>query len=215
MDKNLDKKRKLKKIIIILLIVLAAVGLIWLAFFAIAELFLNKPITDDISNGDISFYKADYNEDIFKDSVYISKNRNIYFLEYGSGEEITSENLDEQSISAKLFNTYFSQVIDGDYEGYKSLFTEEYLKNSKAPDSFTMQKIYDIEINLFDKKTITENNTEILVETYVVSYKIMENNGTFRFDVGSNTIKPLVFELYKVGETVKINAISFKKNIYE
>lgn len=207
------KKKKLFKILKICLIILGATGLIWLILYAISVFFLGTP-QEDVSS-DISFYEADYNENIFEDVVYQAKVKDLYYFDGGDGEVITDENIDEFSSSAKFMVSYFDTVINGDYGAYKNLFTESFFENYTIPEMFTMQKLYDISVELYDKQLITEDNTEIIVETFIVRYKIMENNGTFRSDVGSNTIKPLVFELYIVGDSVLINKIYFKKTLVE
>lgn len=212
-DNNHNKKRKLKKIITISAIIVAAVVIIYIAFILIYDM-LKEPVnTIGINSGDISFYEADYNEDIFQKELFFKKNRDIYYLEYGSGEQLNEENLDDFSSSAKLFHKYFSIVTNGDYEGYRSLFTKMFFENYKISERFTMQKIYDIEVNLYERKIVNENGTDIKVELYIVKYKIMENNGTFRSDIGSNMIKPLVFELCTIGDSVLINGIDFKQYV--
>ncbi|HAN20695.1 MAG TPA: hypothetical protein DCP51_03320 [Clostridiales bacterium] len=214
MENNVNdyKKRKLKKILKISAIILIAFIVLILAFYAIYEM-LKKPIdTVGDNSDDISFFDADYNEDIFQNELYLRKNRNIFYYEYGTGEPLSEDNLDDFSASAKFFYNYFSIVTNGDYNEYKTLFTKDFFKNYKIPDKFTMQKIYNIEVNLYDRKTINVNEK---VELYIVKYKIMENNGTFRRDVGSNIIKPLVFELYTTDQGVLINGIDFKTNIYD
>ena len=210
MRNDAEKKRKLKKIALITAIVFAATGLLWLVFYGITELLARVPDTTD---SDISFFEADYNEDIFEDRLYTSKNRYVYYLEFGSGEVVTPENINNLPVCARFFDAYFNTVINGDYEGYKSYFTDFYFKYQTTPEPFTMQKIYDIEVDLYDRQIRIVDGVSVTVDTFIVNYKIFRNNGTFRSDVGSNTIKPLVFELYRTGDTVLINAIKFNKNI--
>jgi hypothetical protein len=200
------KKRKLKKAILIIAVVFAALLVLLLISYGVLELIKGS--------GDVSaltsdhFYSADYNEDITKDEVYQSKMRGVSYLEYGTGEMITEENLESMPDSAKFFYEYFNCVISGDYTGYKSFFTQDYLEDNRIPDKFTKQKIYDIEVNLYSRQNIEQDGKSIIVDTFIVKYKIYENNGTFRNDVGSNTIVPLVFQLYKQNGSVLINNIS-------
>jgi hypothetical protein len=121
---------------------------------------------------------------------------------------ITEQNLNSMPDSAQFFYKYFNTVISGNYTEYKAFFTQDYLKRNTIPDKFTKQKIYDIEVNLYDRQNIEENGKSIIVDTFIVKYKIKDNNGTFRNDVGSNATVPLAFQLYKQNDVVLINNIS-------
>lgn len=198
------KKSRMKKAVIIVVSVFAVLC----ALFLIAQAVLMN-LKD---GGDTSALPSD-SEDISKDVIYQSKIRNVYYLEFGTGEMITEENLSSMPDSAQFFYKYFDCVISGNYAEYKSFFTQDYLKRNKVPDKFTKQKIYDIEVNLINRENIEEDGNNIIVDTFIVKYKIMDNNGTFRNDVGSNTTVPLVFQLYKQNNSVLINNIS--KVIYK
>jgi hypothetical protein len=206
-DRKKDKKKKLKKITLILIAVLLFVGLLWLILYGITALLSGGRE----ESADTSFFEPDYEENILEDQLYLSKNRMVYYLEYGSGEVVTSDNINNLPDCARFFDTYFKTVINGDYNKYRTFFTDNYIKENVLPERFTMQRIYDIEVDLFDKR----QDADIVIETFVVRYKIMFNNGTFRSDVGSNVIKPLVFELYRTGDSVLINAIKEKKTVFE
>lgn len=202
-----EKKRKLKKALLIVCIVFAALCLLLLVSYGVLEYLRGNKNDVSALNSD-QFFPPNYSEDISKDIVYQSKVRNVYYLEYGTGEMITEENLDSMPDSAKFFYDYFDCVISGNYTEYKSFFTQDYLKRSRIPDKFTKQKIYDIEVNLYSRENIEQDGKSIIVDTFIVKYKIMDNNGTFRNDVGSNTIVPLIFQLYKQNDNVLINNIS-------
>lgn len=205
-----EKKKKLKRVILITVFTFAGIGFIYLILLGVSELLL-KDDNNSEQSGEISFFTPDYSENIYENENYMSKNRNIYYLQYGSGEPITEENFDSMPLSARFFYEYFEGVKNGNYVNHSSFFTEKYQKNNTLSETFTMQKIYDIEVDLFEKRFEEEGNDRITVETYIVEYKIMENNGTFRNDVGSNTLKPLVYTLHIKGEKVLIDSISEKK----
>ena len=199
------EKRKLKKAFFIVLSVFAALCALLLVAYAVLQY-----LKDDEDNGALPseyFITPDYSEDISKDIVYQSKLRYVYYLEYGTGEMVTEANVDSMPDSAQFFYRYFDCVISGNYEEYKSFFTQDYLKHNTIPDKFTKQKIYDIEVNLVNRENIEKDGVNIIVDTFIVKYKIMDNNGTFRNDVGSNTTVPLVFQLYKQNNSVLINSI--------
>ena len=72
-----------------------------------------------------------------------------------------------------------------------------------------MQKIYGINIEVFNRETVNENGKTSVVSEYIVRYKIMNNNGTFRGDVPSDTVKPLYFKLVENDGKIGIDSISF------
>lgn len=73
-----------------------------------------------------------------------------------------------------------------------------------------MQKIYDIRVDLNDKKSAEVDGKQTTLYCYMVSYKIMNNNGTFRGDVGSDTAKPLYFEICTFDSNdTRIHTLSF------
>lgn len=201
------KKRKLKKIAKIAAIAFISVIVVFVILYVVS-FFLKKSDVGEPNTSGIYFYEADYNLNIFEDKKYMSSDRSVYYFEYGSGEPITSENINDLPEAAKFFEEYFRIVINGEYEKYPLLFTEKYKQYNKIPQPFTKQKVYDIQVELTDQQTVNEDGKEILANIYTVRYKIKDNNGTFRSDIGSNTNKPLIFVLYKSGDSFLINSIS-------
>lgn len=178
------------------------------AAFGILKLLENNynPYQATSKNEFIFFYPVDYTVDIYKDPGYINLTRDIFYKEYGSGSLLTGDMYEKQGPVAMFFKNYFDAVINGKYEEYPDYFTEYYLKKSELPEKFTMQKIYDIDINLYSKEN-TENSESVYKALYEVRYKIRYNNGSFRSDVGSDIVKPLIFEISVNRDAVKINDI--------
>lgn len=74
-----------------------------------------------------------------------------------------------------------------------------------------MQKIYDAEIEYRSKDILNKGKPDQITRfEYVVRYKIMDNNGTFRSDVGSDAAVPEIFEvlLYDSTDEILINSIT-------
>ena len=210
-DTASDKKKIIKglKIILWVFVVLGVLlGVLWL----ISEML--EPEIEDISYEDFRFFEADYNKNILEDEVYLSHNRSIYFDLYGSETVLTEDNAESISPSAKLFYDYINCIIDGDYSNYRSFFTSECIDSEgfKLPERFTMQGLYDIHIALHSKSNAAEGSGAIC-EVYEVSYRIFENNGTFRNDILPDETRTLVFELYITADGVSgINAIGHRAN---
>ncbi len=205
-------KKKIKKAAIAVICVFAFLGLLLGVLAIITELL--EPEYDDTSYEDFRFFEADYNKNIFEDELYLSRDRNIYYNRYGTESILTESNADDISVSADFFLDYFNCVINGDYQSYPQFFTNECLNSDgfTLPEKFTMQGLYDIHVNLYNANVGDEDNGEVVTEIYEVSYRIFENNGTFRSDILPDETRTLVFELYISGSTVKINAIGHRTN---
>ena len=186
MDKN-ERKKKMRKGLLIVGIVIAALLVLLLCVYWISQTMVEKVDTYVRLEG-IRFAQADYTYNIFDDVLYNAKEREIYYSEYGSGELID----------------------EGAYEEYPELFTDGFFKRYTIPERFTMQKIYDIRVDLTDKKEAEVDGKQTTLYCYMVSYKIMNNNGTFRGDVGSDTVKPLYFEICTLGPNdTRIHTLNF------
>ena len=189
-------KDKLKKVIII---TIAAILVLLIATYVLTvvleHLKSSSGGTNSVPQDSILvFPPADYNENIFDDEIYMTFNRGIKFTQGGFGITLSEQDLETYGVSAKLFFDYFGDVMNGRYEAYGDYFTDRYKKDVKLPERFTMQNVYDIDVQLFSREVIDDSSKKYR-ETYEVRYKIRNNNGTLRNDVESDTIKPIVFEL--------------------
>lgn len=209
-DTSADKK-KIKRILIAIICIFAALGLLWGALALVAELI--KPEIEDVSYDDFRFFEADYDADLLQNKMYLSLNRNIYYNRYGTENLLTEETAADIAPAAEFFYDYINCIIAGDYEAYPDFFTEKYLsdKNAHIPEKFTMQGLYDINIKLHSTK-LSEESAGTTVEIYEVSYRIFENNGTFRRDILPDETRTMVFEVYIYGGAVKINAVANRAN---
>jgi hypothetical protein len=209
-DAAADKK-KIKKIALIVLSAFLVLAAIYGALLAVDDLL--EPEYSEASYEDYRFYEADYSKNILEDKLYLSLNRNIYFERMGSESVLTKENAIGISLAADLFFDYFDCLVKGDYENYSSFFTQECLesKNFTLPERFTMQGIYDVHINMY-RSDVVDEESDTVREIYEVSYRIFENNGTFRSDILPDETRTLVFEINITKGVAKINAIGHRAN---
>lgn len=158
----------------------------------------------------------DYKSDIYKNDIYVSKNRYITYIEEPFTAIITETN-NEYGKIGQFFLDYFKALTDGDAGIYNNFFTDVYFedKNNAAYKKFTMQKIYGAEVLKLSELLINDGSEYIgwTRYTFRVSYKIMANDGTFRIDIPSDTAVPQIFELLYNGETIKINSIIKSKTV--
>ena len=208
MDKN-NRQNKMRKALLIVGIVTAVLLALLLCVQLISQALIEKVDTYVRLDG-IRFAQADYEYNIFDDVLYNAKEHDIYYSEYGSGELIENGAYEQYGDQAVFFRKYFDCVINGRYDEYPKLFTDDFFKTHTIPERFTMQKIYDIRVDLNDKKSAEVDGKQTTLYCYMVSYKIMNNNGTFRGDVGSDTAKPLYFEICTFDSNgTRIHTLSF------
>lgn len=210
-DTSADKK-KIKKALIIILSAFLALAVLWGALALVAEL-LKHSGEEEFSYDDFRFFEPDYNANLLENRMYTSLNRSVYFDRYGN-EIVLTESNSAENAAADMFYKYFACLVNGNYQAYPEFFTEEYIKENpeKIPERFTMQGVYDIHIKLHSASKPEQDNNNLTCEIYEVSYRIFENNGTFRRDVLPDETRTLVFEVYINNGEAKINAIATRAN---
>ncbi len=216
-----EKKKALGRAIITVIISFVVLCIVLLALYGIrASIGKRSEAAKEPSNLNlegksyINYYTPDYSADIFEDADYLAKNRTIrYIVPTDSGE--ISFVLDEQEESdmtegQRFFVRYFDSVIRGDYEAYHDMFDEAYKKNpggfEKDPTgrAFPMQRIYDITVRELMRTdpyddSYNYNGDPALFGVYEVSYKILKNDGEFRYDLPEGGEVPVVVELVTTG----------------
>jgi len=191
-------------VITVLVIVLAALLAVVLFYLSVRS----EGRDATFRNPDLTFAEADYSRDILADPFYLRYNRDIMYTEYGYGEPVTAENCNTLGDWAEFFYNYFNTVIKGDYNKYPEYFTDAYLKTHDLPERFTMQRIYDINVELFSRDGIEYNGADAVCSRYIVSYRIQYNNGTFRADISGEDLRPLLFTLIEDDGGILINSIT-------
>lgn len=223
MDNISKRKTKLKKLSLIIIIILFSMLLLLAVLWGISALLKKDKIPTRVVDGTIRFSDVNYDINIFDDPIYVGKERNIMYLEYGTGSLVggsytgddawhgiapESEYANECA-EAIFFRNYFICLISGEYSAYPDFFTDNFFNYYTVPEKFTMQKIYDITVSLYNREGINYEDGTAVIEHYIVNYKIMNNNGSFRGDIGSDAEKPLYFKLLKYNGVIKIEAITF------
>ncbi|MFA6948048.1 MAG: hypothetical protein WCQ72_03625 [Eubacteriales bacterium] len=212
-DINVKKKRAASKVKALIAIATAALLMIILLILnnidwtSLADSYSAPEGT--IIKAEYDFEKPDFEYDIFTDSNYLDKNRYINYTDGAQTITITDGNYDLIGGGLPVLAEYIDSAIHGDADGINSLLTDSYIDEYGEYSAFTMQKIYNIDIELLSSGLITEGEYAGTTQyNYNVKYMIMNNNGTFRRDTGSDAAVPLVFELLSYGGETKINSIT-------
>jgi hypothetical protein len=80
------------------------------------------------------------------------------------------------------------------------MFSKEYFRSNPAKEAFTMQKIYDSQITKYSTEEIETTNGNYTKYIYIVEYRILKNNGTFRNDIGDGSRAQYITITNKSGE---------------
>lgn len=210
-ERRISARKKVTILILIAVFVLAMiVAVMWLDPDRITDQLFHRD--SSANTPPIDFYPVELSEgvNILDDPEYLSLDHRIHYADPYTGAVYSLEQEDLSSCEQYLrfFYRYFDCVIRGDASAYASLFVPEYDRDT-LPASFTMQQIYEISVKpLLNGQA--EGNTD--TETYLVSYKIRQNNGTFRSDIGSDAERAQLYQLTeRDGEMLIVSIVPYTR----
>ena len=197
---NMDKRKKIVKIA---LIVCAVIVVLYLATMALnPDEFVDKLFHGDEENQseEIEFYPVDENLDITEDRDYKECDNRVFYYDPDTGAtySVEADELAHFDPDVRFFHHYFQTIIKGDAETYATYFALNY--EGKIPESFTQQMLYDIHVQPYYSEETGEN-------TYLVEYRILKNNGTFRNDIGSKVSRAQLYTLVEEDGEYRIASI--------
>lgn len=193
---------KQRKKIIRLLILICIVGML----IGVAALLIDAYAREQ--EDQIYYYPAhmfatpDFSFDILSDEDYLGLDRSIYYTK----DNITAPIKGDESEIAAFWCAYFSAILHGDADAYNGLFSEFYLSRKDKQQNFTMQRIYNIQVEFYDAKPDPEDEKQI-VQIYIISYRIAQNNGTFRRDILSDMEGAQALYLIEENGKIKIDQV--------
>lgn len=191
-----------KKLMIAVILTLSVIILLWGIVALIEYISLNN-IEEEYN---YNFYPANYDEDIFEDERYLELIQGEYVRFCDASTNLTvgvnMEALEEYPEEVRFMLEGLLDAINGDYESYNSRFSQEYYKNNKPYERFTMQKIYDVTLTLQSSESVTDEETgrNYTKYSFALQYKIYQNNGTFRNDSQNGTKKQYFTVTNRTGE---------------
>lgn len=200
------KKKNKKKRMTAGIAIFAAIGIVSGVLLALepwAKSVFGETLGMYGSNKSYSNYTPDYDLDVTTVEEYMELDRNIYFIK--GGEKFIIEDSADNTPDIDFFIEYFDCAINGRYNEYNDMFTENYYKTNEPYIRFAPQMIYDISIEKLSE-SYSNGKTNY---TYNVTYRIYKNNGTFRNDIGSDGAKTLFFALVEDNGEVKIDRITY------
>ncbi|MCL1857850.1 MAG: hypothetical protein FWF92_01275 [Oscillospiraceae bacterium] len=194
-------KEKRKKIVLIFIGVIIAIiillGLIVLILSAVNNYSRNqtKANIDKETRRSYIYPEPDYDFNIFDDESYMKLDRGVWFNDGVVKTVMTDENYKNYTPELQFMYNVINIIINGDYEEYNKIFTDEYLKNAgdDLREEFTMQQLFEIELEYLD---YGESEDGLYSDIQLI-YRIRNNNGTFRNDLDFNDSGaiPVVYSL--------------------
>lgn len=220
-------KAKEKKLVKKFAVVFLAAAVIVVGVFVVTKLVENKSeeyeyvTVEQIAETypTLNPYTADFEKDL--SGYYVPV---MYVFPDGNACDIKEIPDDTQNEAHRFFTKYFDMLKKGDYENYGAFFTKSYKKDPKGFEKdfsriFPPQKLSDIKVKELMRSTDTRQQYKYEGKNcffgyYLVSYKIVENDGMFRRDLYRAEVeRPLVFELVTFDKDTE-NEVTLIKNIY-
>ena len=202
-----------KKLIIAMAIILGVLLLLAGASYVIDLIEQGKfnKISEE-KEANYKFYPADFEANIFENSDYLKllDDGKVYidFKEGGLTLGIPMEDAYKYGEDLKFMMDVLNAIIYGNKDLYNGYFTNRYYETHSPKDRFTMQMLYNIKVErLSSSKVQDENGGEYTKTIFALEYKIFENNGTFRKDIGAGSKKQYITVMNQGGQW-RIDAIS-------
>ena len=148
-------------------------------------------------------YEPDWETDIMTIPGYLSKNRDLKYGILSGNTAIYDVTLNTRlqctstgGSALALMYDYFEYLRQGDHNAVNGLYRDDYFdgEEKKPYKAFPQQKVYDVFVRKYDYDDKNFENLENAEPTYyLVTYKIMENDGLFRYELDSDVEIPQLF----------------------
>ena len=186
---NEQNKKMRKKLLIALAVTIGIVALL-ITVLLIVKAYQEKD--EPFSLPDDYFYPT-YQGDIFEYADYLDKRPDVIFYcedpdGLGRTTSIDADREDEFAPEVLFLRDFIEIMMHADIDAYNNCFNEIYYKNHKKQGVFSQQMIYEAEIR-FASVEDGENGEKIAI--YYLLYKLYENDGSLRRDVGSDAVVPM------------------------
>ncbi|MBO7273216.1 MAG: hypothetical protein J6V22_00015 [Clostridia bacterium] len=186
-----EQNKKMRKKLLIVLAIAVGVVAVLVAILLIVQACQAKN-EEAFSLPDNYFYPT-YSGDIFAYAEYLDKRPDvIMYCEdpdgLGRTTSIDAGREDEFSPEVLYLRDFLEIMMHADIEAYNNCFNEIYYKNHKQQTAFSQQMIYEAEIRFMGAEEAANGER---TATYYLLYKLYQNDGSLRRDVGSDAIVPM------------------------
>lgn len=186
-----ESTRKLKRRMIVVIICLAVFTVIAIPLISFLDNLEKQQSVEELESkkeSTIIFYEPNWELDIMKEPGYLALDRTVYYndSQYGITVALDQKSLTKYGPAVEVLNQMIEYIIAGDADGYNQLLSLNYLENNDFEPPFTMQQLYDIKISKVQETIVNGEYTQYEFE---LEYRIRNNDGTFRTDIGSDESK--------------------------
>ena len=204
MDKGLNRRKMIRFL---------AACLAVLVFITAALLFLlrdedeKKPYVPP--RADAEFAPIDWSGDVWSDQQYIDEyDRDVYYRDASSILHLLSDDDYERcGDEAAFIYEVLTCIREGDANGYNAALSEYYKSAVGTKASFTEQKLYDVR---YEIDRYVDGGEAGILTSYYVYFRIKNNNGTFRDDVGSDELRRMTYYLRETDLGWEIYTITYQ-----
>lgn len=219
-NNNKDKRSKSKKRAAIFLIVMGAALVLLLAVNFLPSLIESGEGSPSVTAAPAKTYPPewftvpDYDADLTADPDYMSVDRKMHYT-VGNETFMIDGDASSYGVLCEFWEDYFAAAIAGDEDKLSEMYTDAYIKKFGALGKIAPQKICDIKVEQLSRTELTSGEyVGCFRSFFLVSYRILDNNGTFRNDfIEDNASVPLIYELIEDGDSVVINNYSREKAV--
>ena len=199
----MQSKPKNKKYAVIFIVSLAVLLVLFLSIYAVLYFYSesNRPDT----SADVELCDPDWSADVLSEDDYIVLNRDVGYSDGIGTWPICSDGVFNTKDAVQLFLIdYIDDLVSGDAVSLRDKYDKSVIKALKIPEKFTKQRVYESLFTELSKREIHENGKIIFQYEFKVEYKIMKNDGTFRSDLASDSVKGQYFTVQQDGDSIKI-----------
>jgi hypothetical protein len=188
MQKQSQKMRK--KLIIAVAVTLGVIAVLTALLLIVKACQEKKEESFSLPDG---YFYPTYHGDIFEYEDYLDKRPDVIFYcedpdGLGRTTSIDADREEEFTPETLYLRDFLLIMMRADIDAYNNCFNEIYYKKHKEQEQFSQQMIYGAEIRFAsEEKAANGEKTTI----YYLFYKLYENDGSLRRDVGSNAVVPL------------------------
>ena len=212
-----EKGRRSKKGALIFIAVMFALLLILPVLNLLSQRLPSMPDKNDGGEATVTartypkewFAAPDYNQNVLSDPEYEAADRALHY-KIGNETVMIDGDASDYGTLCAFWDDYFRAAIAGSESMLSGMHTDDYVEKFGGFDAIAPQKIYNITVELLDRRAIEdEKYAGGYVSYFNVSYCIKDNNGTFRNDFFEDDVSvPLIYEVVENNGRTLINNYS-------
>lgn len=196
-----EQNKKMRKKLLIVLAVVAGVITVLITVLLIVNACQEKEEPFSLPE---SYFYPTYHGDIFEYEDYLDKRPEVIFYcedpdGLGRTTSIDADREDEFSPEVLYLRDFLEIMMHADVDAYNNCFNEIYYKKHEKQGAFSQQMIYEAEIRFASEEKAANGER---TATYYLFYKLYQNDGSLRRDVGSDAVVPMriVLRIMPTGE---------------